>query len=198
MDRYIEQLIDDILQSERSVPPDNRRPDDSYIFMDELEAGEAGPAVPLAVIGPLMGLPQIVFPPAGRLTEKQAESLVRPLETCLKKHGFMIFQPPVKAFLSRYRLLRRILLLEVPVLPDQYLGIDVCDGLSHQQCPLGESACDCYGTDEEFEPFCNELQPSAGGRPWIYSLIDPEFNLDYPSSSSGCRPDGEDEEEEED
>lgn len=141
MDRYLAQLLEDIEASIAAVPVFQRQ-GDFDAEEDYVEEEDALMYRRRALLEEIIGIEQIQFPPADRLTEIQIAPILYALERCLDTYGY---RPEFPAYLQPryyYTLLRAQLNRSVPLLMGEVFPLYLCPPSEETSCLLGDS-CQC-------------------------------------------------------
>ncbi len=147
MNRYIEQLIEDIRNAAEHAPPqefDNSEPDDEEALEMELEESERIINGPFERLSDIVGISRKLLPAPDRLNEGQKKQLVIELEKLLNAYNFFPDYPEKVPFDMLYEAFYKIW-------DDGFVRIT--SGQYHIEfCDYDEATCPFPG----FCQFCNE------------------------------------------
>ena len=141
MQHYIEQLIDDLAEAKKHVPPEPVFSEDYDEFEKQMLAIETAPDVPAKK---LYGISYEELPPPERLTEKQMQQLIEAIaDTWAAFNCFIIFPDNVPIKLQ-YELIREQFAEPIHYMPGWSNNYDFCSGW----CPDCEIAEYCTNKDD--------------------------------------------------
>jgi hypothetical protein len=152
MENYVLQLIEDMKVSERSINDyhsskiieiDDEKSIEDYIMEIEKHFHEES----LQTISDIIGLEEVQFPPAVRLTTSQLKAISKSLIKLLKTWCIEVDLPIGLAPDVKYRLLLSVLNRKAPVISMGTLHIELCD-YNSKNCPFGEQFCSCKEWEE--------------------------------------------------
>ena len=127
MQRYIEQIIADLKEAGKNVPPETVfRDDEPYEeFETKMLAVENAPDVPAKQI---YGLSYEELPPPGKLTEKQMQQLIDAVTATWTKFNISVGFPENAPLKLRYELIRDSFKDDVHYMPGWSMHQDFCNG----------------------------------------------------------------------
>ncbi len=142
MQLYISQLIEDILIAKRSentvVPIEIEDSFEAHIA--EVERFISGEGEQL--LGEILQLEEIQFPPIARLTDEQMTNVISAFEECLFSWNILADIPENIPVALRYSLLVSTLAKNVFVQSSGYVHLEFCNYWP-ETCPFGEEFCHC-------------------------------------------------------
>lgn len=140
MQRYVEQLLEDIAAAKANLPVffDDYDEEDYYMLPAHLEAEEA----PYQKLKDWLQLEPIIFPPADRLSTLQIMKILDGLVSLMKHFNYILNFPSSVPPALRYSVFIKELDKNTPYLTYNYWQIDFCNYES-MTCPFGTSFCTC-------------------------------------------------------
>lgn len=143
MQRYIEQVIEDLQEAKKNVPADPELgTEDSYEeFAEKMFAIETAPSEPSKNV---FGVSYEELPPPEKLTEPQMQQLIDAIEDTLYAFNASVDyknEMPVKL---KYEVLRDWFEEDVHIMPGFTMHLDFCDGW----CPDCKIVDYCDSVDE--------------------------------------------------
>ncbi len=141
MKSYVSQLLSDIKNAHREVPPG---PSYALSLEDELEeverwlSGEE-PEHPFSYF---CGLEKIQFPPLDRLTKKQVKDLVRAIEDMMFSWNLDADFPKKFPPERKYPLLVDLFDRPVDIVDSGFITLEFCE-YEPEKCPFGADFCHC-------------------------------------------------------
>ncbi|MEN9444580.1 MAG: hypothetical protein RIS47_1470 [Bacteroidota bacterium] len=153
MQRYVEQLIDDIGLAIQKSPPENPNSQfaetelwDQLITIDDIiSLGKEEPMVYY------LGINDLVFPPSKRLTPKLAELLARAILDLWTAFRIEAEFPEGFPLAELYPMLLDKMREPLMHFPIGLTHIEFCD-YEPTTCPFGEKYCTCNSTEIEVKP----------------------------------------------
>lgn len=154
MDRYIEQLLEDFIESEKKVPD----PDAIWDSVDKKDAGEVEDmAYAEQVIygtpqrlSDIVHIEQIQLPPAERLSDVQISFLYNGMVKLLAAYHFIPDFPDGLPEKIRYPLLREKWESEQVFVGAGEVHLEFCQ-FESKQCPFPDAFCECKQFEKEME-----------------------------------------------
>ncbi|MEM1124771.1 MAG: hypothetical protein AAGJ18_30315, partial [Bacteroidota bacterium] len=173
LQRYIDQLLEDIQVATENVPepwsPADEEVDEEFGLLPWMEDPENAPTKSLEE---WTTLKKEQFPPENRLTDRQVEVLLKAVKNMLDHYNcsavFQIEVPPR----IQYRVIRTRFQQEVPMLKANYYFFEFCDKKDNQDrstCILGEKYCHCAF----FEAFFDRFEDDQASEEMEQIAIDP-------------------------
>jgi len=142
METYIAQLLEDLQEGSRQLPPAPfLTGDPDYLSLDYIEEWETAPYHPF---GTVMGIEGVVFPPDERLSDEQVERLSEAILALWASRNVFADLPDELPWRVAYRLLVQRWAGE----PIQFLAqgmnchLEFCD-YEPENCPFGLAYCQC-------------------------------------------------------
>ncbi|MEM6316326.1 MAG: hypothetical protein AAF960_01575 [Bacteroidota bacterium] len=157
LQRYIDQLLEDIQEATENVPepwsPADEEVDEEFGLLPWMEDPESAPTKSLEE---WTTLKKEQFPPEDRLTDNQVNVLLEAIKHMLDSYNCSaVFQIEVPARIQ-YRVIRARFQQEVPMLKANYFFFEFCDKKDQQdrsECILGEKYCHCAFFEAFFDKF---------------------------------------------
>lgn len=157
LQRYINQLLQDIGEATRNVPepwyPLEEEADEEFGVLPWMEDPENAPTKSLEE---WTTLKKEQFPPENRLTNTQVSALLCAIKALLDAYNCSaVFQIEVPDRIQ-YRVIRERFRQEVPMLKANYFFFELCDKKDKKDrsgCLLGEKYCHCAFFEAFFEKF---------------------------------------------
>ena len=127
MQRYIEQIISDLREAGKKVPPETVFKDDEpyEAFEAKMLAIENAPDVPAKQ---LYGLSYEELPPPDKLTGKQMQQLIDAITETWANFNISVGFPDKAPLKLRYELIRDCFKADVHYMPGWSMHQDFCDG----------------------------------------------------------------------
>ena len=147
MQRYTEQLIEDIREAKkRPRPPKMELPPE----LELMRGAEEYLHGKLYKMGNLFGLQKEQFPPSEKLDEKQIEDIIRSLTELWEAFNFIPDFPEGLPDVYKYNLLVDYLNYETTVVSNGFNHFEFC-GYDPGSCPFPEEFCTCkdFELDDE-------------------------------------------------
>ncbi|PKR81793.1 hypothetical protein CW751_00180 [Brumimicrobium salinarum] len=143
MNRYIEQLVEDLKEAEEAQIAVRSHLDilgeaELYIVEDE-DFCDGFNVAPLCEI---IGFEKIVFPPHEQLTDSQIDLIYQQLSNLIENYNFFLDFPEKVQTRLKYTLLINALEDEYTCSNANITSIEFCD-YDHDTCPFGASLCQC-------------------------------------------------------
>ena len=139
MERYIEQLLEDIEEAKDKVPTFSHNHNKELFLMPLQIEREHAPEKPL---GEWLGLKKIQFPPSCRLNKNQIKRLMLAMEDLLVTFNYITYFPESYPLQARYDILINHLDKKTPFLTYNFWQIDFCE-YDASNCPFGSTHCQC-------------------------------------------------------
>jgi hypothetical protein len=145
MDKYINQLIEDLLAAQRveKVPHNNQINDIEAHFAD-VERYVSGDYD--QKIGDVIGFYEEQFPPIERLNQAQMQAVAGAFEQLLNSYGVELDLPSELPIEKRYQLIISTINREVYIGDSGCVTLEFCH-YDPTECPLGEEYCRCKDVD---------------------------------------------------
>lgn len=154
MERYIEQLIEDMQEAAQHVKPpgtmwqsvdmSNKGEVEDMAFVEQYIYGTPAP------LSSIVGITSEKLPPTDRLTEAQAKKLYAAMEKLLKAHRFVPDFPDGLPVTMKYAILRDSWNDEHVAIGAGEVHIEFCE-YEPEECPFPERYCSCKVIQEEIE-----------------------------------------------
>jgi len=140
MEKYIDQLIEDLQSSADSV----KGLMEGKVYPDAPKALEAevGQAI-FMVLSEYLNIQPVQFPPVNQLSGEQLRRIEEAFTTLLRTYGFLIYFPPRVHQALKYQTIITLLSREVPILTTFYWHVATCD-YEPMDCPFGREYCTCF------------------------------------------------------
>jgi hypothetical protein len=143
MNRYLEQLLEDLVNAEASQIALRNHLDilgESEAFEDdEDDFFEYSPTIPLSQI---IGFEKDVFPPEEKLNDEQIELVYNHLMRLLDNHNFFLDFPDKVSARLKYSLLLNAFDEEIVYSNAFVTNLEFCD-YDYDNCPFGIELCQC-------------------------------------------------------
>jgi hypothetical protein len=149
MQKYINQLIEDIQYAKANIQKPWIVPEGGYEFDEWLSEEEDKKQAPVRNVEDWSGIKKEQLPPEDRLTDEQVEALFKALDKLLSEfncHFVVHFHVP---FREQYKTMRAMWQQDHAWMAWHYNFFDLCeDGQEHGTCALGEDFCQCKALAE--------------------------------------------------
>lgn len=155
MERYIEQLLEDIEEAKGNVPAFPFCTDRTLFLLSPQAERATAPEKPL---GQWLGLERLQFPPSCRLNTDQIKRLMLAMEDLLVMFNYITYFPTSYPLAARYDILVNHLDKKTPLLTYNFWQIDFCE-YDINNCPFGQAHCQCKYWDALNNTFQTEEHP---------------------------------------
>lgn len=184
LQRYINQLLQDIEEATRNVPepwyPLEEEADEEFGVLPWMEDPENAPTKSLEE---WTTLKKEQFPPESRLNNTQVNTLLSAIKAMLDAYNCSaVFQIEVPDRIQ-YRVIRERFRQEVPMLKANYFFFKLCDKKGQKDrsdCLLGEKYCHCAFFEAFFEKFeDNEEESDLNIDPYEEYMLKRRYGDDW-------------------
>jgi hypothetical protein len=145
MEKYVQQLIEDLEKAMHNNPPNYdvclHNPDDPA-----LEHGLTGVAAflnsPLYPLEEILGIQSAWFPPIEQLNDRQIDTILEKLYTLLEQFNYIPDFPENLPEKKQYLMLISQLKEETQYVSTGYITLEFCEYIP-EECPFGIAYCQC-------------------------------------------------------
>ncbi len=125
MQRYVNQVIEDLKLAKKNVPPEPDFGEDYEGFEEKMFALETVPDLPMKK---LFGVSYEELPPFTMLTDKQANQLLEAVVDTWKVFNIVVDFPDGLPLKLKYELVRDEFIKDIHYMPGWSMHFDFCDG----------------------------------------------------------------------